>query len=97
MHRLHVDLVEGREDRVGRLRLKQPLGHARAQPRHRHALLGRPSSSLAPSMGALTWGSDGPATGRSAEAWRRVPPQRAATADSTSPLVTRPSRPVPAT
>ena len=39
-HRRHVDLVEGGQDGVGGLRLQQPLGHARAQPRHRHALLG---------------------------------------------------------
>ena len=39
-HRLHVDFVERRQDRRGRLRLHQPLGDALAQPRHRHALLG---------------------------------------------------------
>ena len=38
--RLHVDLVEGREDGVGLLRLEQALGHALTQARHRHALLG---------------------------------------------------------
>ncbi len=40
LHALQVDLVEGGEDRGGVLRLHQALGDARAQPRHRHALLG---------------------------------------------------------
>jgi hypothetical protein len=39
-HRLHVDFVERRQDGRRRLRLHPPLGDARAQPRHRHALLG---------------------------------------------------------
>ena len=39
-HRLHVDLVEGRQDGVGLLGLQQALGHTLAQARHRHALLG---------------------------------------------------------
>ena len=36
----HVDLVEGGEDGVARLRLQQALGHAGAQPGHGHALFG---------------------------------------------------------
>jgi hypothetical protein len=36
----HVDLVEGGQDGVGRLRLHQALGDAGPQARHRHALLG---------------------------------------------------------
>ena len=39
-HRRHVHFVEGGQDRVGRLRLHQAFGHARAQAAHRHALLG---------------------------------------------------------
>ena len=39
-HRLHVDFVEGGQDRGVLLRLQQPLGDARADARHRHALLG---------------------------------------------------------
>ena len=38
--RLHVHFVEGRENRSRRLRLNEPLGDARTQARHRHALLG---------------------------------------------------------
>jgi hypothetical protein len=37
-HRLHVDFVERRQDRGGRLRLHETLGHALAQPGHRHTL-----------------------------------------------------------
>ena len=40
LHRAQIDLVEGREQRLRRLRLHQPFGDARAQSRHRHALLG---------------------------------------------------------
>ena len=39
-HRGHVDLVEGGQDGIGRLRHHQALGDAGAQARHRHALLG---------------------------------------------------------
>ncbi len=38
--RLHVDFVERGQDGRRRLRLHQPFGDARAQARHRHALLG---------------------------------------------------------
>ena len=37
--RRHVDLVERGQDRRGRLRLNEALGHPLAQARHRHALL----------------------------------------------------------
>jgi len=36
--RLHVDLIECRQQRLGRLRFYQALCNARAQARHRHAL-----------------------------------------------------------
>ena len=38
--RCHVDLVEGGQDGVGRLRLQQTLGHTGTQTGHGHALLG---------------------------------------------------------
>ena len=45
-HRLHVHFVERGEDGGGRLRLHQALGDARAQARHRHALLRPPGQEL---------------------------------------------------
>jgi hypothetical protein len=38
--------VERGEDRGGRLRLHEALGHALAQARHRHALLGAAGENL---------------------------------------------------
>ena len=37
-HRLHVHFIEGGEDGIRRLRLKQALGDTRTQAAHRHAL-----------------------------------------------------------
>ncbi len=47
LHRGQVHLVEGREQRLGRLRLDQALRDARAQARHRHALLGAGAAGTA--------------------------------------------------
>ena len=38
--RLHIDLVERGQDGIGCLRLKETLGDALAQTRHRHPLYG---------------------------------------------------------
>ena len=79
-----------------RLRLQQALGDARAQARHRHALLG--AVAQAGIGGAATAGSAALAAGAgAARRARRAGLVPAATAPSTSPLVTRPSLPVPAT
>jgi hypothetical protein len=86
----HVDFVEGGQNGVGRLRLQQTLGHPGPQTRHGHTLLRavsqvhRRGSHLDQCFGGHTRGDDGGPVD-----W--TPP---ATADSTSPLVTRPSLPV---
>ena len=96
-HRLHVDLVEGGQDRVGRLRLQQALGDARAQAGHRHALLrsvGQVPSGRAADLRQRAW----QARRRSGQGARRgLACRRGHAQPSTSPLVTRPSLPVPAT
>ncbi len=79
------------------LRLEQTLGDARAQARHRHALLRAVLQPLvepmpAPSRPAATAGGL-----RCGSAGRRGGLAAGAPAASTSPLVMRPSRPVPAT
>ena len=90
-HRLHVDFVERGQDRRRRLRLHQPLGDARAQPRHRHALLGPLAEGARGRLPAPARArpAAGVAAGACAAGW---PPSHA---PSTSPLVTRPPRPVP--
>ena len=51
LHRRQIDLIEGREQRLRRLRLYQPFGDARAQARHRHALFdARPISAQAQAL-----------------------------------------------
>ena len=80
-HRRHVDFVERGEDGGGGLRLHQALGDALAQARHGHALLG-----------AVARREVGRAGSRASR-----PRGRAVLAASTSPFVTRPSRPVPGT
>src|SRR5450830_777928 len=97
--RLHVDFVERGQNRVGRLRLHQALGDTGAQAAHRHALFGRlPRLARLATAGAATCcraglaGAAGAANGAGAAGL--TPP---AMAPITSPLVTRPSLPVPAT
>ena len=85
-HRLHVDLVEGREDRRGRLRLRRG-----ARRRARAA-----ATSARAARGGCPW--EDLEAGRRARASRPEPVPGlerlgAALAASTSPLVTRPSRP----
>ena len=93
-HRLHVHFVERRQDRRGRLRLHEALGDARAQARHRHALLGpraqreRQRHRRRRRRGVAAAGGAGAAARAGCRARRRP-------AASTSPLVTRPPRPVP--
>ena len=92
--RLEVDLVEGRQHRRRRLRLDEPLGDARAQARHRHAALATLARSRRrPACGRLAL-AYGAAVVRPAGAVRPV--SLSARCVSTSPLVMRPSRPVPA-
>ena len=79
-HRRHVDFVERGQDRVGRLRLQQPLGDARAQPAHRHALLGA-VAELTP-IGAATAGSGRAAAAAAARRRRAAAARRAAPAQA---------------
>ena len=82
LHGRQVHLVEGGQQRLRRLRLHQALGDARAQARHRHALLG-----------ARAGGSD-VAAGAAAAAWRPGPARPCLPRwPTTSDLVRRPSRP----
>ena len=81
-HRRHVDFVEGGQDGVGRLRLQQALGDARAQARHRHALLGavaqvgaRPARR--PAAAAACAARRRGAAARRRGGWRRRPARRA--------------------
>ncbi len=84
--RLQVDFVERGQQRLRGLRLHHALGDARAQARHRHALLGaraaarRGCATAASPAGRRAAGASGLPTGRS----------------TTSDFVTRPSRPEPA-
>ena len=81
-HRRHVDLVERGQDGGGRLRLHEALGDARAQARHRNALLG--------AVARREWiPARARACAAGASRLRRARPP------ATSALVTRPSRPVP--
>ena len=100
---LHVDFVERREDRRGRLRLHEALRDALAQPRHRHALF-RPLRfrDREPRFRR----GRGRARGRrcGGRGWRRrgrTPVETSVAggcvAAITSPLVIRPPRPVPST
>ena len=88
--RLQVDLVERGEERLRRLRLDHALGDARAQPGHRHALIG---ASAAHACGAA--GAGGGAS-RGARAAAGAGASLAARKFTTSDFDTRPSRPDPA-
>ena len=84
----HVDLVEGRQHGGGVLRVLEAARDGLAQPRHLHALLAR--GIVGGRRRARLHGGGGlaPASART---------RRRSIAASTSPLVTRPSLPVPAT
>ena len=84
--RAHVDLVEGREHGGGVLRVLQPARDGLAQPRHLHALFARRRRRRGDGARICAVG-----TGRGRG---RRPRSIAA---SMSPLVTRPSLPLPGT
>ena len=88
--RTHVHFVEGGQDGIGRLRLQQTLGDARAQARHRHALLGAVAERASTPVAGV--GSDTAGSSRRGDRTGAAPLPSAGRRAASS-LVTRPPRP----